>query len=204
MSLKERGNVEDVEVLLIDLDVAHQPLKAVGPDADHESTGRGFFDRGDDVGERAVRETGRCGRARRRSCSCRGCWETCPAGSPAPTGGGPAIGRGQCAGAPGGRRRGGAGTSTDGIVFSRRAERIVRPNGDRPGTFGSAVVPGACAGGAAQARAAGPRPSPGLASAPATLPPSAASSSRHKACPWAARFTISILICLPCFGSFMK
>ena len=56
MSLKERGNVEDVEVLFKDLDVARQPLKAVGPDADHESTGWGFIDRGDDVGERAVRE----------------------------------------------------------------------------------------------------------------------------------------------------
>ena len=36
--------------------VAVQPLEAAGADAEHEPAGRGFLDRGDDVGERPVRE----------------------------------------------------------------------------------------------------------------------------------------------------
>ena len=136
MSLKRAGNIGDVEVLFVDLDVAHQALKAVGPDADHESTGRGFLDRGDDVGERAVRERIVTGRARRRSYSCRGCWETsrrarrCRQGAAAGLPGEHAAGDRRQSGGTG------AGTSTDGIAFKRGAERVARAERRQPGDIG--------------------------------------------------------------------
>ena len=185
MSLKERGNVEDVEVLLVDLDVAHQPLKAVGPDADHESTGRGFFDRGDDVGERAVRErivvvgpdvghvhAGDAGKRAARARRCRrGAAADCREAS--------RRGQASSGGGPGGyidrRHR----------VYGR-AERVVRAERRRgQGHWARPSCPAQGRQAPVQAQAEGPRPTPGLASGPATLPRSEASSTRHRACPWA-------------------
>src|ERR1700722_2011549 len=69
-----------------------------------------------------------------------------PAGSPVPTGGGAGLVGGSET-RPG-IKGGGAGTSTDGIVFSGGLNGSL-PNGVRPGTLGSAVVPpGAAPGGA--------------------------------------------------------
>ncbi len=155
------GNVEDVEVLFIDLDVAHQPLKAVGPDADHESAGGGLFDRGDDVGERAVRERivvvgpdvghVHAGDAGKRAGGL--------AGADGRRGGigGAALRR------DAGVKGGGAGTSTDGSVFSGGLNGSL-PNGSSPGPLGSAVVPGAALGGADSGAGSRSAPEPGSCS----------------------------------------
>ncbi len=121
MSLNERGNVEDVEVLLVDLQVAHQALKAVGPDADHESTGRGLFDRRHDVGERPVGE--RIVPVGLTSVMFMpGMLGSVPGSSPAPTGGGFGLPGNT---PPPGITGGGAG-HLDRRHVGRRLERTVR------------------------------------------------------------------------------
>ena len=163
-------NVEDVEVLLKNLDVARQPLKAVGPDADHESAGWGFIDRGDDVGERAVRkrivmvgpDVGHvhAGNAGKRA--------------------------GGLAGADGGRRGIGGNGSRAGHRrqgrrrgyldrrhrVDRRAEWVGCRTASDPGTLGSAVVPGAAPGGGDSGAGRRSAPEPGSCSRACDTSPS--------------------------------
>src|ERR1700677_1669782 len=73
-----------------------------------------------------------------------------PGGSPVPTGGGPGLGENAPSPAPsakGGGPAAGAGASIDGKVFGGGLNAALA-KGERPGTLGSAVVPGAGGSGA--------------------------------------------------------
>ena len=142
--LAERpGDREEVEVRLVEDQVAAEPAEAAGPDAEHEPAGRGLVDVGDDVGIRPVRErlltVGAdvvhvvVGQARA------GARGPSPAGRVRgrPAGRGPAGGRAS----PG---RPAAGPGRDGV--GRRGERPAEPpNGHRPlgpGRRGAGPGPG--------------------------------------------------------------